>query len=109
LKPLPHEIELQKVLDAIIAVAPDWNVPPLDMFDFMPTGTKVYGLAYNTGSISLNLNTLGEFSCKNKQFVETIVHEVVHVNHWDEGHSNQFWIIHGMLLDKVLNKLNKEN
>ena len=105
--PLPHEVALQKVLDTIKEVAPHFKMPPLYMFQFMERRDR-YGQASSDGEIRLSMLTLGEFDCKNKQFVNTIVHEVVHLNHWDDGHNANFKKINELIFRKVWTKLQKE-
>jgi hypothetical protein len=90
MKPLPHEIELHKVLDAIRETAPHLKVPPIYMFEFL----ERYEL-------------YGNFHCDNLLFVETIVHEVIHVNYWELGHSDVFYDINNRLFKRVWNRLQK--
>jgi hypothetical protein len=106
LKPLPHEIELQKVLDAIKDVAPHFKVPPIYMFQFMERG-DIYGNACNTEEINLSMRTIGDFNCNNEQFVATVVHEVVHLNCWENGHDDVFKSMNSLMFIKVWRKLNE--
>ncbi len=104
MKPLPHEIELQKVLDAIKEVAPHFKVPPIYMFQFIEK-TDRHGDAWQTDEIRLSLQTIGEFNCENEQFVKTTVHEVVHLNFWEDGHNDNFQTMNNLMFGKVWNKL----
>jgi len=108
--PLPHEIELQKVLDTIREVAPHFKVPPLYMFKFLGAHDSyyVYGRASEFDEISLSLKTIGNFNCKNDQFVKTIVHEVVHLNCWEDGHNKKFKAINSFIFRETQKKLNRK-
>lgn len=102
--PLPHEIELQRVLDTIKEVAPHFKVPPIYMFQFMERG-NIYGNASITEEINLSMRTIGEFNCSNEHFVSTIVHEVIHLNCWENGHDQTFQNINSLIFRKVWMKL----
>ena len=102
--PLPHEIELQKVLDAITEIVPNLEVAPLHMFQFIER-TDRYGDASEVGEIRLSMRQIGEFNCKNKQFVDTIVHEIIHLNCWNDGHNAKFQKLHNQTFEKVWDKL----
>lgn len=107
MKALPHEIELQKVLDTIKEVAPHFKVPPLYMFQFMERNDR-YGDASNAGEIKLSMRMIGEFNCKNEQFVQTTVHEVVHLNYWEDNHNKNFQTANNLIFRKVWTKLNEK-
>lgn len=106
MKPLPHEIELQKVLDAIKATFPHFKVPPLYMFEFIEKYDRG-GHATRYDQIALSMPTIGEFCCSNQNFVRVIVHEVVHLNCWEDGHNEHFWIVNSKAFDKVWKKINE--
>jgi len=107
MNPLPHEIELQKVLDAIKEVAPSFEVPPIYMFQFIER-TDRRGDASSVGEIRLSMRTIGEFNCKNEQFVKTTVHEVVHLNYWEDNHNENFQTANNLIFRKVWTKLNEK-
>ena len=106
MKPLDSEIEIQKVLDCIKETFPTMKVPPVYMFNFVEKRDR-YGDASMFDEIGLSLQTLGELNCKNEQFIRTICREVVHINHWEEGHSGHFWYIYHKVFEKVNEKLKK--
>ena len=107
MKPLPHEIELQKVLDTISEVAPHLVVPPIYMFEFLERLDCYGNIRKNCELIGLSMTSIGDFKCENKQFVNTIVHEVIHLNYWKLGHNKEFDVINKMIFDRVWNRLQK--
>ena len=79
------------------------------MFKFLGAGGSyyIYRNASETGEINLSLTTIGEFNCKNEHFVSTIVHEVVHLNCWEDGHNANFQAMNNLIFRNVWTKLNE--
>jgi len=102
--PLKQEIELEKVLNTVKCIEPNIKLPPIHMFQFIDRDDR-YGDASSIGEIRLSMRTIGDFDCKNEQFVSTIIHEVTHLNCWEEGHNEKFQMMNAFLFDRVWKKL----
>jgi len=107
MKELPHEIELQHLLDVTKECFPTIVIPPLYMWIFMEDYKK-YGKASRCEEIYLSMPAIGDFKCDNQQFVRTVIHEIVHLNYWEDGHNQHFWIMDGKIFDRVWNKLQEK-
>jgi predicted SprT family Zn-dependent metalloprotease len=90
MKPLPEEVEIQKVLDALRKVRPDWKVPELHQFNFDDRYSGEYGHVNQAGQISLSMKTIENRTTDNIHFIYVIVHEITHYNFWNEKHSRLF-------------------
>ncbi len=103
MKALCEEIEIQKILNAAKSIG--LKVPCLFEINFYTSGYSL-GCA-NLQQVNIVANYPGEMSTSNLQFVETVVHELVHYN-GIMHHKIKFWNLLGYYLEKIQNKLKEE-
>jgi hypothetical protein len=107
MKPLPDEVEILKVFDAIQSVS-GLKVPDISQIVMEPLYRGKRGYCSDVGQVGFNLVECKDRTCANERFVETVVHEIVHYNYWELAHSQKFYDILYQLLPKVLKQFGKE-
>jgi len=108
LKPLPDEIEILKIFDAIKSCS-DFKCPTIDNvnLDCLGYGRRRLGTCNDVGIIEICISPDIKVSADNYNFVNTVVHEVVHYNQTKLSHNDKFYADLKELLGKVINKLNE--
>ena len=71
------------------------------------TGRGFTGRA-NTTVLQISANYPGAMNCGNRNFVETVCHELIHYN-GTMNHGKQFWDGLRWLLSRTLDKLKEQN
>jgi len=107
MKPLQEEIEIERVLKAFKYLYPELNVPELRNVEIVEAARRK-GRCYKDGTIELTFRH-DDMSCKSKDFVNTIIHELIHYNFFNLGHSEEFYCKLNDVLEKVWEVLDSEN
>lgn len=101
MKPLDYEEVIERIFK-ILAQNPRIKLPTPDAVH-LRHDHKAYGRA-NTKQIWISLDLTGEPSIENTNFINTLVHEVVHYNGIMD-HSHKFWEAFNLLYERVLSVL----
>lgn len=107
MKPLPEELEIMKVFDIIREVS-DMKTPDINNVQFESTlRHNRAGACNDVGVVYITLVHGVNPVCTNINFVDTVVHEVVHYNQQKLSHNDQFYCTLKELRNKVVSKLNE--
>jgi hypothetical protein len=107
MKPLPDEIEIQKVFDAIKSVS-SLKVPDMSQVVFEQSGKSRIAYCSDVGEVGFNLHYCKDRTCMNFKFVETVCYEIVHYNSFELGHNPEFWTKLDKLFTDVIAYLNRK-
>ncbi len=107
MKPLPEEVEIEKIFNIIKEVNPLMKTPPLYMVD-LEDGFSSFGRCSDKGVVKFSLSCGGERVITNEGFVNTVCHEIIHYNHFEWRHNEQFECALNLLFPVVLNKIKQK-
>jgi len=107
MKMLPEEVEIKKIFDLVVELFPALKVPEMQNVIFENSYRRM-GKCTKHGQITFSFSAHTELDCKNEEFVDTVVHELIHYNHFELNHNEEFRTMNNVVRNKVLQKLRED-
>ena len=106
MKPLEEEILIELIFNIIKKVSPITKTPPpqMVMLSHLPAMMGRGGPRYG---INIDLTKSGEPTIWNDEYIDTVVHEVVHYN-GVMGHGPRFTNVMSQLSEQVMKEITEE-